>query len=168
MQDFIPRKIDINGKIDPVVVKQYDNNSRFLHVKIFDNDLSDSGDAAFELDGCTTAIYIKPEGDDDQARISFFPGEIADPENGIVTFLLPGSVTQTIGRYECEIWIYQGDENTCPVISTKPFILEVEKSIRTAAADEAMQQLLMIDEQIVKIEAISRKIGRFVDSHYRH
>lgn len=165
MQDFIPRKIDINGKIDPVVVKQYDNNSRFLHVKIFDNDLSDSGDTPFGMEGCTTAMYIKPEGDDDQARISFVPGEVADPENGIVTFLLPGSVTQIIGRYECEIWIYQGDENTCPVISTKPFILEVEKSIRTAAADEAMQQLLMIDEQIVKIEAISRKIGRFVDSH---
>ena len=102
MQDYIPREIDINGRIENIVVKQYDNNSRYLHVTISDADLTDG---TFELTGCSTALYIKPEGSDDDSGVSFVSGEIADADEGIVTFLLPGGVTQNVGRYECEIWI---------------------------------------------------------------
>ena len=41
MQDFIPRTIDINDKIKAIAVKQFDNNSRFLHVQILDRDKDD-------------------------------------------------------------------------------------------------------------------------------
>ena len=57
MRDFIPRKIDINGDIDAVNVKQFDNDSRYIHVTISDEDLSDG---TFDLLGCSAALYIQP------------------------------------------------------------------------------------------------------------
>ena len=86
MQDYIPREIDINGRIENIVVKQYDNNSRYLHVTISDADLTDG---TFELTGCSTALYIKPEGSEDDSGVSFVSGGIADADEGIVTFLPP-------------------------------------------------------------------------------
>ena len=58
MQDYIPRKIDINQTIDPVTVKQYDNDSRFLHVTISDIDITDTGDNSFDLAECSAALVL--------------------------------------------------------------------------------------------------------------
>ena len=49
MQDLIPRRIDINQKIDAVTVKQFDNDSRYIHVTITDIDLADGDGNAFVL-----------------------------------------------------------------------------------------------------------------------
>ena len=103
MRDYIPKKKDINGDLGTVTVKQFDNNSRLLHVTLSDNDLADGtyGDSdAFVLEDCTAALYIQPEGDDDPEHVQFVAGEVADEENGVVTFLLPGGVTQVVGRYK--------------------------------------------------------------------
>ena len=154
MQDCISRKIDINGRIENIVVKQYDNNSRYLHVAISDADLTDG---TFELTGCSTALFIQPEGSDDNAEVSFVGGEIADADEGIVTFLLPGGVTQTPGKYNAEIWIYGGDE-THSIISTKPFTLVVEKSIRNDSAIEASQSMSALDTKIVEVETLKRQM----------
>ena len=161
MQDYIPREIDINGRIENIVVKQYDNNSRYLHVTISDADLTDG---TFELTGCSTALYIKPEGSDDDSGVSFVSGEIADADEGIVTFLLPGGVTQNVGRYECEIWIYQGDETNRPVISTKPFTLVVEKSIKNDSAIVATQSMSALDAKMVDIQAVKNQMAALVAS----
>ena len=161
MQDYIPREIDINGRIENVVVKQYDNNSRYLHVTISDADLSDG---TFELTGCSTALYIKPEGSDDNSDVSFVSGEIADADEGIVTFLLPGGVTQVVGRYECEIWIYQGDETNRPVISTKPFTLVVEKSIKNDSAIEATPDYSALTATMTNYQALKNQIAALVAS----
>ena len=161
MQDYIPREIDINGRIENIVVKQYDNNSRYLHVTISDADLTDG---TFELTGCSTALYIQPEGSDDDSGVSFVSGEIADADEGIVTFLLPGGVTQNVGRYECEIWIYQGDETTRPVISTKPFTLVVEKSIKNDSAIVATQSMSALDAKMVDIQAVKNQMAALVAS----
>ena len=136
--------------------QQYDNNSRYLHVTISDADLTDG---TFELTGCSTALYIKPEGSDDDSGVSFVSGEIADADEGIVTFLLPGGVTQNVGRYECEIWIYQGDETTRPVISTKPFTLVVEKSIKNDSAIVATQSMSALDAKMVDIQAVKNQMA---------
>lgn len=156
MQDYIPREIDINGRIENIVVKQYDNNSRYLHVTISDADLTDG---TFELTGCSTALYIQPEGSEDDSGVSFVSGEIADADEGIVTFLLPGGVTQNVGRYECEIWIYQGDETTRPVISTKPFTLVVEKSIKNDSAIVATQSMSALDAKMLDIQAVKNQMA---------
>ena len=158
MQDFIPRKIDINGFISAVTVKQYDNNSRFLHVTLSDSDLSDGDSDAFILQDCSAKIFIKPEGSDDPEDVNFVTGEVADEENGVVTFLLPGSVTQVTGRYECEIWIYGGDE-TQPIISTKPFALIVEKSIRNDSAIEASQSFSALDAALLQTQGFESRIS---------
>ena len=34
MRDYIPKKKDINGDLGTVTVKQFDNNSRLLHVTL--------------------------------------------------------------------------------------------------------------------------------------
>lgn len=160
MQDCISRKIDINGRIENIVVKQYDNNSRYLHVAISDADLTDG---TFELTGCSTALFIQPEGSDDNAEVSFVGGEIADADEGIVTFLLPGGVTQTPGKYNAEIWIYGGDE-THSIISTKPFTLVVEKSIRNDSAIVATQSMSALDAKMVDIQAVKNQIAALVAS----
>lgn len=162
MQDYIPRKKDINGNIETVTVKQFDCNSRFLHVTLSDADLTD-GDS-FNMQGCTAALYIQPEGDDDPTKVNYVKGEIADPEGGIVTFLLPGGVTQVPGRYECEIWIYHVGDQMNSVISTKPFLMIVEKSIRNDSAIEATQDMSALDEKIVIVEGMRRDVEELVDS----
>ena len=83
MQDYIPRSIDINQTIPTVVVKQFDHNSRFLHVALTDIDLSDGDSDAFILQDCSAALYIQPEGSDDPYAVQFVAGDVADPENGI-------------------------------------------------------------------------------------
>lgn len=162
MQDYIPRKKDINGNIETVTVKQFDCNSRFLHVTLSDADLTD-GDS-FNMQGCTVALYIQPEGDDDPTKVNYVKGEVADPEGGIVTFLLPGGVTQVPGRYECEIWIYHVGDQMNSVISTKPFLMIVEKSIRNDSAIEATQDMSALDEKIVIVEGMRRDVEELVDS----
>ena len=164
MQDFIPKTIDINQSIGTVTVKQYDNNSRFLHVTIADADLSDGNSNAFIMQDCSAALYIQPEGNSDPSDVNYLAGEIADAENGIVTFLLPGDVTQTVGRYECEIWIYEGNEQTHPIISTKPFVLVVEKSIRNDEAIMASQRFSALDAEMIKVEALQRQMNALTAS----
>ena len=164
MQDFIPRKIDINAVIDTVTVKQFDNDSRYLHVTISDIDLTDAEDNSFDLAECSTALYVKPEGSDDDAAVNFVAGTVESAESGIVTFLLPGGVTQIVGRYECEIWIYQGDETIRPVISTKPFTLIVEKSIKNDSAIVATQSMSALDAKMVDIQAVKNQMAALVAS----
>ena len=159
MQDYIPRKIDINGNIDSVTVKQYDNNSRFLHVTISDSDLSDGN---FDLTGCSAALYVQPENDDDPTHISYIDGTVADAEGGIVTFLISGSVTQNVGVYICEIRIYQGDETNRPIISTKPFKLTVEKSIYNESAIEATPDMSALDAKLVALQAIRNELNALI------
>ena len=162
MQDYIPRSIDINQTIPTVVVKQFDHNSRFLHVALTDIDLSDGDSDAFILQDCSAALYIQPEGNDDPSAVQFVAGDVADPENGILTFLLPGGVTQVVGRYECEIWIYEGDEATRPVISTKPFALVVEKSIRNDSAIEATQSMTALDAKMQQVNALQSQVNTLI------
>lgn len=154
MQDYIPRRIDINGVIDTVTVKQFDNNSRFLEVTICDTDLADDSGNAFDLADCSAALYIQPAGNEDPNAVSFVDGTVEAAESGIVTFLIPGGVTQVAGRYECEICIYEGDDTAHPVISTKPFALVVGKSIKSDQAVEASQSFSALDAWGVRVQSV--------------
>ena len=127
MQDYIERKIDINARIERITVKQFDNDSRYLHVVISDADAPD--DKKFNLTNCTAALYIQPAGDESGENVAFVAGEVADAEEGIVTFLLPGSVTQAVGDYECEIWMYEGSSTNRPIISGQPFTMTVDQCV---------------------------------------
>ena len=90
-------------------------------------------------------MYIQPAGDESGENVAFVAGEVADAEEGIVTFLLPGSVTQAVGEYECEIWIYEGISSNRPIISGKTFVMTVEKSIRNTSAIMASPQYSALD-----------------------
>lgn len=152
MQDYIERSMDINAKMDNIVVKQFDNDSRYLHVTITDYDLPDGNDKKFNLTGCTAALYIQPNfGYPSSENVAYVAGEIADGEDGIVSFLLPGSVTQNIGDYKCEIWLTNGGG---AILSSKPFIMKVEESIRSTNAIEASSQYSALDAKIIMIDRI--------------
>lgn len=121
MQDYIPRKKDINEQIETVTVKQFDNNSRFLHVQLLDKNLGD--DFPMMIEGCSALMYVdtgKPPG-------VTIAGEVADGDNGIVVFIIPLAATQTAGEFPCEIRLTDASDNS--VISTKTFWLHVEESI---------------------------------------
>ncbi len=154
MQDYIPQKIDINGKIKEITVKQFDNNSRLLEFSISDAELKSDDGNAFDMTNCSAALYIQPEGSRDSDSVAYVAGTVESAESGIVTFLLPGSVTQTVGRYKCEIWINEGDTANHPVISTKPFILTVEESIRNDEAIMASGQYSALDKWATDLIAV--------------
>lgn len=163
MQDYIPRSKDINQTIEPITVKQFDNNSRFLHVQFTDIDLAED-ENVFDLENCTTKIYIEPEGNTDPTKVNFVDGEIESAESGVVTFLLPGGVTQIPGDYNAEIWIYQGDETLHPIISSKPFKITVEKSIKNDSAIEATQSMSALNSIIIQFQSIKNQMAALVAS----
>ena len=165
MQDYIDRKIDINARIDQITVKQFDNDSRYLHVTITDADLPDDGGSKkFNLTNCTAALYIQPAGDESGENVAFVAGEVADAEEGIVTFLLPGSVTQAVGEYECEIWMYEGSSSNRPIISGKPFTMTVEKSIRNTSAIMASSQYSALDAAMADAQSIKSEMTALIAS----
>lgn len=165
MQDYIPRKIDINEQLPTVVAKQFDNLSRFIHVQIFDNDLPDISDDEkyFNLENCTVRLYVQPKGDDSGTNVAYIDGEVADDEQGIVTFLLPSSVTETAGNYEGEIWIY-GAESSHPIISTKPFDFVVEKSIRNNMAIEGTSKFTALDNVLSNNDLMRAQMAELIAS----
>ena len=159
MQDYIPRGIDINGTIDTVEVRQYDNNSRFIRVKLRDDDLAEDNNT-FDLSDCTTALYIRPESGGD---VSFISGTVESP-SGVVTFLIPGSVTQVVGNYLCQIRIYEGDDTDRPVISSKPFRLTVDESIADDAAIEATPDYSALTATMTNYQAMKNQMATLVAS----
>lgn len=121
MQDYISRVIDINQKMEDVTVKQFDGNSRALHVQILNQSLGKNFPMLIE--GCAALMYVdtgKPPG-------VTIAGEVADGDNGIVVFIIPLAATQTAGKFPCEIRLTDASDNS--VISTKTFWLHVEESI---------------------------------------
>ena len=131
---------------------------------IRDDDLPDSDDKAFNLTGCTAALYIQPAGDESGANVAFVAGEVADEEAGIVTFLLPGGVTQVVGDYECEIWIYEGNTTNRPIISGKTFLMTVEKSIRNTSAIMASPRFSALDAAMSEIASVRSEVNELVAS----
>lgn len=157
MQDYIPREKDINQIIEPIIVKQFDNNSRFLHVQFTDVDLAE-GENAFDLENCSVSLYIEPEGNTDPSAIAYIDGTVESAENGVMTFLIPGSVTQNVGRYKCEIHINEGDTTTYPAISSKPFFMTVEETIRDDQAIMASAQFSALDRWASDVQNIKSRM----------
>lgn len=157
MQDYIPRSIDINDKIAEITVKQFDNNSRFLHVQFTDVDLAED-ENAFDLENCSVSLYIEPEGNTDPSEIAYIDGTVESAENGVMTFLIPGSVTQNVGRYKCEIHINEGDTTTYPAISSKPFFMTVEETIRDDQAIMASARFSALDKWASDVKSLNARM----------
>ncbi len=148
MQDYIPREIDINEKIETVTVKQYDHLSRFLRVQIFDKDLDENGDRQpLNIVGCNARLYM--ETDD---NLAFIDGEVTDGEMGITTFSIPNGATQTAGNYRAEIVISDPTGNF-PTISTKEFVINVEQSVRVPSKIEATGQFSALENALNNVDS---------------
>ena len=152
MQDYISRKTDINGSIETVVVKQFDSNSRFLHVTLSDSALPEEYAKIFEMEGCAARVPVTLG----HEKFAYVDGEIADAEGGIVTFLLPGSITQRVGTYLCEIRITEPTGGA--LISTKPFALRVEESISADGAIEATPQYSALENALMRVDRNERRV----------
>lgn len=155
MQDYVPRKIDINETIATVSVKQFDNLSRFLHVEILDNDAANEP-IGLNIVGCKVRMYVEPNSEPaTTSNIAYVDGEIADGENGIVTFLLPNGITQEAGIYNCEIWLTNPVDES--VLSTRPFKLDVERSIRNDDIIEATSQFSALENALSTVDSLEAK-----------
>lgn len=150
MQDFIPIKKDINEHPDNVFIKQYDHKSRFIHLQIMDKDLGD--DVPMVLNGCVARLFVQT----DDVEGTLVNGEISDGEDGIASFLLPNSVSQTPGKYACEIRIT--DPSTDALISTRAFNLEVEESIFNDAAYEQGEELSALQQALNEADNFDNRI----------
>lgn len=153
MQDYISIKTDINGNIPGVTVKQFDCNSRFLHVTLTDSDLPADDNGIFEMTGCSARLLVSLGHD----KYEYVDGEIADAEGGIVSFTLPGSVTQRAGTYTCEIRITE--PNGGSLISTKPFKLTVETSLDADEAIEATPQYSALENALMTVSSLDGRIS---------
>lgn len=153
MQDYIPKQIDINGKIGTIFVKQFDNLSRYIHLQIMDNDLS----SPMNLVGCEVRLYADLIND-----IGFIDGEVADGEKGIITFLLPNGLTQKQGEYEAEIWITNAEEGS--TITTKPFIISVDKTLRDERRLEATGQFSALENALFRVATDKARINNLIAS----
>lgn len=142
MQDYIPQKIDINGQIGEIVVKQFDNLSRFLNVQINDKDLPDN--QPFNLTGCTARLFVQV-GD----TPVYLDGEIADEENGVLSFNLTSGLTQTVGKFPCEIRITNAEEQS--IISTRQFTLTVLDSLFDSDALEATATFSALENALFQV-----------------
>lgn len=142
MQDYIPKQIDINGQIGEIVVKQFDNLSRFLNVQITDNDNPES--TVFNLTGCVARLFVQVG----NAPV-YIDGEIADEENGVLSFNLTSGLTQTVGKFPCEVRISNAEEQS--VISTRPFTLTVLDSLFDGDALEATPQFSALENALFQI-----------------
>lgn len=121
MFDYIPIKIDINDSIGEIIARQYDHKSRFIKIQFIDKDLGNN--IPINLTGCQARMFVKTS----EINGILFDGNILDGLNGIVTFLIPNSVTQSIGIFPCEIQL--SNPNDKSLISTKSFTLKIEESI---------------------------------------
>lgn len=151
MQDYISKVIDINGEIGTVAVKQFDNLSRYIHLQILDEDLQ----MPMNLVGCEVRLYADLLDD-----IGFIDGEVADGENGIITFLLPNSLTQNTGSYQAEIWITNADELS--TITTKPFTITVEKSLRDGRRLEATGQFSALENALFQVAIDKARLNNLI------
>ena len=154
MQDYIPRKMDINGNIEPIVVKQYDNLSRYIHLQLFDEDASEDFSEDFSEDGdlipmnlvgCEARLYVELT----DGSPTYTDGEVADGEEGIATFLLPGGMTQTAGDYRAEAVIINPE--TGSVISTNFFTIKVKESLHNDSAIEATEKFSALENALIRI-----------------
>lgn len=158
MQDYINKSVDINGNIGSVTVKQFDNNSRFLHVKLVDGDLPDESVKDFDLTDTAVRMAI----DYGDGSFGYISGTIEDADEGVVSFLIPGSVTQKEGSFTCEIRITSPENNA--VLSTKPFTLHVQKSLNADGAIEATEQYSALVETMNTVGALQSQMDALAAS----
>ena len=146
MQDYIARTIDINEPIQDICVKQFDGNSRAIHVQILDKSLGK--DFPMLLGGCRARMYV----DTGTAPGVLVDGDVADGDNGIVIFIIPGSVTQEAGDYPCEIRLTDTADRS--LISTKPFTLHVEESIFNDEGFEGSEELSALQQALNDVDSM--------------
>lgn len=157
MHDYIPREIDINETMDTIVVKQFDNISRFLHIQITD-ETDDGSSVGLNLVDCEARLYVEPDfGQITVDNIAYVDGEILDGDNGVVAFFLPNGITQETGMYSCEIWLTNSTDGS--TLSTKPFKMVVEKSIRKNEVIEMTGQFSALDNALKTVGEFDKRIS---------
>lgn len=113
-------RMDIDKKLAGVIPSvQWDSNTRFLHINIL------NGAKAFDLTGCSVKVAgLKPDG------TSFLNDvRIINAKEGFIEVVLTEQMNAAAGSVRCDIKIY----NSKGVLSTQPFIIDVEPSVTTKA-----------------------------------
>lgn len=164
MFDYIPIKIDINDPIGEIVARQYDHKSRFIKIQFIDKDLGNN--IPINLTGCQARMFVKTS----EINGILFDGNILDGLNGIVTFLIPNSVTQSIGIFPCEIQL--SNPNDKSLISTKSFTLKIEESIYDDSFVEDNGDLSSLQQALAdtgefnnRLTATEQKMHVLLDQH---
>ena len=154
MQDYIPRRIDINEKIAPFTVKQYDNNSRKVYMSLIDID--NPNEITVNLDGHKVRAYFKlPDG-----GVEYADGEIINPDEGKIAITLSNAVTQLVGMVECEVGISNADDDT--FLSLMAFNFEVIKSIRDDKAIEATPQFSALENALNTVDGLEARMDNLI------
>lgn len=141
-------RMDIDKKLAGVIPSvQWDSNTRFLHINIL------NGAKAFDLTGCSVKIAgLKPDG------TSFFNSvKIINAKEGFIEVVLTEQMNAAAGTVRCDIKIY----NSEGVLTTQPFIIDVEPSVTTKAITSAnefgtlTEALDMINNIDAKFESLT-------------
>ena len=159
MYNYIRRKVDINEKIEDIVVMQNDNLSRLLEVQFFDDNLKTGNqEKALDISDCKARLYAVIS--DDTA--AYVDGDVTDGKNGIVTFLIPNGVTAEAGDHECQIIITETTDEI-PMISTRLFVIKVRPSLRNSEQIEATSQFTALDNALGTVDGLDSRINAVND-----
>lgn len=157
MQDYITlgtneHRIDINSVPSSFSVKQYDHNSRVVHMSLMDKD--NPNEKIINLENHVIRVYFRlPDGSTDM-----IDGKIIDPDEGEISITIPNSVTQMVGTVLCEVGISNNDDGT--FMSLRAFRFLVEESIRDVNAIEATDKFSALDSALNIIYVTESRVNQ--------
>lgn len=133
-------RLDVTQKnvLPKIYAKQADDKSRYITAELV------SSGEIIDLTDCQVLVYAqKPNGDK-----LFNDCEITDKSNGVVNCELTNQMLALNGNLKLEISIFlpQGG-----VLTTQPFIVEVDKTLRDDSAIESSNEFSALTEAINKV-----------------
>lgn len=131
--------LDINKDMYQTIdAKQNDTKSRFIEFTLIDNSLP------YDLTDSTVKIF----GNKPDNTIIFNNVTITDATNGIVTVELTSQALAVVGALVCELVIYGSDSS---ILSSKIFIINVTKSIRSDSAVESQNEFTLLTAALASL-----------------
>ena len=155
MEDYFTQVLDINEPIKNITIKQGDNQSRRLHYQFLDRslDTSQGENTPLDLTGASAQLFVVLNGAN---KVAYIAGDVLNPVNGEVSFLIPGSVTQAEGTREAEIRFLDTEG---AILNSKTFKIIVEKSIYNPSAIEGTEAYSALDERLRTVDGLERRVS---------
>lgn len=144
----IRKKLAINESLGTITIKQKDALSRYVELSLVDID----NITPINVFGCSVRVYVElPE-----SNYVFFDGNVVDGERGIISFLIPSSVTNNIGKFNAELCLMCASDNSR--LSTYEFEIDVLSSLIDDSAIEAEEDFSALQMALNSVDNLTQEL----------